>query len=54
MVSINVLINVDQHVGLASGEPVTAVLDFCDICDVDIVIEALGVSNSGEKNKINI
>ena len=32
--------------GLAAGETVTAVLEYCD---VNIVLEALGVSNSGEK-----
>lgn len=31
------------------GETVTAVLEYCDVCDVNIVLEALGVSNSGEK-----
>ena len=41
---------VDQYVGLAAGGgAVTAVLDYCDVCDVNIVLEALGVSNSGEK-----
>lgn len=33
----------------AGGGAVTAVLDYCDVCDVNIVLEALGVSNSGEK-----
>ena len=39
----------DQYVWLAAGETVTAVLGSCDVCDVNIVLEALGVLNSGEK-----
>lgn len=39
----------DQYVGLAAGKPVTAVFEYCDVCDVDIALEAFGVSNSGEK-----
>lgn len=35
--------------GSAAGEIITAVLEYCDLCDVNIVVEALGVSNSGEK-----
>lgn len=35
--------------GSAAGETVTAVLEYCDVCDVNIVLEALCVSNSGEK-----
>lgn len=31
------------------GKPVTAVFEYCDVCDVDIALEAFGVSNSGEK-----
>lgn len=27
---------------------VTALLEYCDVCDVGIVLEALGVSNSGQ------
>lgn len=49
MVSIKHTHNVDQYVGLPAGETVTAVLEYCDVCDVDIVLQALGVSNSGEK-----
>lgn len=39
----------DQRVGSAPGGTVTAVLDYCDVCDVNIVLEALGVSNSGDQ-----
>lgn len=39
----------DQLVGLAAGKPVTAVFEYCDVCDVNIALEAFGVSNSGEK-----
>lgn len=35
--------------GLAAGREAVTVLDYCDVCDVNIVLEALGVSNSGEK-----
>ena len=35
--------------GSAAGEVFTAVLEFCDVCDVNIVLEALGVLNSGDK-----
>lgn len=39
--------------GLAVGKAVTAVLENCDVCDVNIVLEAL-VGQIVEKNKINI
>lgn len=35
--------------GLAAGKPVTAVFDYCGVCDLNIALEAFGVSNSGEK-----
>lgn len=33
----------DQLVGLAAGKPVTAVFEYCDVCDVNIALEAFGV-----------
>lgn len=39
----------DQHLGSAAGEPVTAVFEYCDVCDVNMALETFGVSNSGEK-----
>lgn len=43
------VISEDQHLGLAAGEPVTAVFEYCDVCDVNMALETIGVSNSGEK-----
>lgn len=48
MVYVNVFL-VRTNVGLAAGNPVTAVFEYCDVCDVNIALEAFGVSNSGEK-----
>lgn len=39
----------DQLLGSAAGEPVTAVFEYCDVCDVTMALETFGVSNSGEK-----
>lgn len=43
MVLVLVRSDMDQIKGLAEGKRVTAVLDYCDLCDVNTV-NSLGVS----------